>query len=82
MSGHGEAVSSAGGRRPSEERLQELIEELRAADDARHSEEPSTTPYHAASRMIEELAREIWWASVDDELDAQEHAEIDDTRTA
>jgi hypothetical protein len=57
--------------------LRQLVSELRDANDDRHASEPSTPEYHSASRRVESIAHEVWRTAIADELDAQEHAELD-----
>jgi hypothetical protein len=63
--------------RPTDEQLRHLVSELRDANDERHASEPSTPEYHSASRRVESIAHEVWRTAIVDELDAQEHAELD-----
>lgn len=69
-------------RRPTDEELRRLVREIRNADDERHAEEPSTPHYHEASRRIESLAHEVWRTAIADEIDAEEHAEIETKQRA
>jgi hypothetical protein len=64
-------------KRPTDERLTDLVGNLKAADVDRKNHRPSTSEYHDASDRIEQLSREVYRAAMDDELDAEEHAELE-----
>jgi hypothetical protein len=64
-------------QRPTDEQLRRLVSDLRDANEERHANEPSTPAYHSASRRVESIAQEVWRTAIADELDAEEHAELD-----
>jgi hypothetical protein len=64
-------------KRPTDERLTELVGDLKAADEDRKTHRPSTPGYHDASDRMENLSREVYRVAIDDELDAEEHAELE-----